>query len=116
MFTPVAHLVPGAVAAAGHLHFQQLVNRVGPITKAEVDDQIPAAARIHAREWDATPHPLDPLVPPEAHDWAIRHIAANLVARGRGYDYSTARLYRMQPPPRELELAPARRTEDWSPR
>lgn len=116
MLYPVANLVLLTVTKAGRAHFQCLVNHVGPITEAEVDVKMAEAALIHAREWNASPHPLDAMVPPEAHDWAVRHIAPNLVARERGYVVSSPPDRRLALLRREMDLVPARRTEDWTQR
>jgi hypothetical protein len=88
---PLFQLIPEAITVAGSAHFQNVVNHVGPITEAEVDAKMTQAAQIHSREWNTTSHPLDALAPAEAHDWAIRHIAVNLVARERGYDVERLR-------------------------
>lgn len=83
---PLHTLVPGSLHPASQAHKQNLVNHVGTITPADLEAKMAEAAKIHAREWERTAHPLDPMQPPEVHDWAIGHIAANLVARERGYD------------------------------
>jgi hypothetical protein len=86
--TPVGGLLTRTVADIGAAHLQSVVNEAGPISEAEVQAMLPHAARIHAMQWDRSPHPADAGVPSQAHDWATYHIAVNLVARERGYDPS----------------------------
>ena len=114
MLLPVGPLARIELGKIGGLHFQNVVNHVGPITEADLDVHMAEAARIHAREWNATSHPLDGTIPDQAHTWAIRHIAANLVARERGYDVGAVS-YRLPAPKREdTDLQPAARTGDWN--
>jgi hypothetical protein len=94
----LAGLLTKGVADVGGGHLQSVVNHVGPITEVEVQERMREAAVLHAREWDRSPHPCDLQVPPQAHDWAVYHIAVNLVARDRGYDVGHPR-YAM---PRQL--------------
>jgi hypothetical protein len=112
MFFEIGALARQELGRMGQAHFQSLVNQVGPISEAEVDAKMPEAAVIHAREWERTSHPMDSKIPPEAHDWAVRHIAANLVARDRGYRPPVFGMP-AQRPATDYELAPAGRTSDW---
>jgi hypothetical protein len=110
MFYRVGDLARPELGRIGELHLQHIVNEVGPITREEWESRMGEAARIHAEEWNATSHPDDDKVPGEAHEWAVRHIAANLVARDRGY-HGPARA--ALPVRREVDLQPATRTKDW---
>jgi hypothetical protein len=107
----LADLVPEALTRVTDSHMQHVVNQVGPVTLAEVEEKIPDAAAIHAREWDRTAHPMDSHLDSRVHDWAIKHIALNLVAEGRGCRIGSLRERMVYAPPasRLLQLTPAAR-------
>jgi hypothetical protein len=111
----LTELMPDGLCKVTAVHQQHVVNQAGTITLAEVDARLPEAAELHAREWERTTHPLDSALDPRVHDWAIRHIALNLVARDRGVRIGGVGPMRMVMPAarKAPELTPAGRTSDW---
>jgi hypothetical protein len=112
MFYRIGDLARQELGKIGELHLQHVVNEVGPISREEWEAKMGEAARIHADEWNRTAHPDDHKVPSEAHEWAVRHIAANLVARDRGYHGPARSAYPVRRAA-DVDLAPATRTKDW---
>lgn len=78
-----------ALSKIGQAHFRSLCYHkpsMRTVTEADIAAVYEEAEAIYHDLRRQKPHPIDEYMAPELHQWAIRQIALNLIARQLGFD------------------------------